>query len=130
MPSRTLCTTCRNSNTYRWQSTLPGGISTLAFNNATSMQHIIWNNSTIMSTSWSAVVPHLERIQAPCTKFLNMTALIHSPLMRMSCSRYALKPVSGTLPWLSLWTWITLDMDDSWKTTKMTSHKGWIDTHT
>ena len=121
---------CRNSNTYHWQSTLPEGISTLAFNNSTSTQNIIWNNSTIMSTSWSAVVPHLERIWAPCARSLNMTALIHSPLMRMSCSTYALQAVSGTLPWLSLWAQITLDMDNSWKTTKTTSHKGWINTHT
>ena len=130
MPSWTLCTMCSNSNTYCWLSILPESISTLAFNNSALMQHIIWNNSTITLTSWSAVVPHLERIQAPCARSLNMTALICSPLMRMSCSRYALKPMSGTLPWLSLWVQIALDTDNSWKTTKMTSHKGWIDTRT
>ena len=90
--------------------------------------HTSWNNSTMMSTSWSGVVQHLQRIWVPCTRFLNRRALTPLPPMRMNYNRCEPRLVNGTLPWHFSWVLTTHALGNSWKHMKMTSHKVWIGT--
>ena len=94
------------------------------------MLHTTWSNSTIMLTSWSGVVLHLERIWVPCTRCLNRRASTPLPPMKRNCNRCELRPMNGILPWHSSWGQTTPILGDSWKHTKTTSHKAWIGTHT
>ena len=82
------------------------------------MQHTIWNNSTILLTSWSSAVLHLERNWVPCTRCLNRRVLTPLPPMKMNYNRCKPRPVNGTLFWHSSWELTTPIMDDSCKTYK------------
>ena len=121
---------CKNINSYHWQSTWHDATSILVSNNVMWMLHTTWNNSTIMLTSWSGVVQHLERIRVPCARCLNRRASTPLPPMKRNYNRCEPRLVNGTLPWHSSWVLTAHILDNSWKHMKMTSHKVWIGTHT
>ena len=65
----------------------------------------------------------------PCTRFLNKRASTPSLPTKRNCNRYELKPINGTLPWLSSWGQTVPTLDDFWKPTRMISCKVSTGTH-